>query len=96
MKLNQPFSSITLTGVTLISICSSAYAQNTIFVNPSAKESKTTVHTFQQARDAIRYIRQNDPAKRKTTFTVLVAPGTYQFTHTLELGPKEYNRRTSR
>lgn len=62
-----------------------------VHVNPATKESTTSFHTFQKARDAIRTIRQKDPGKRKETFTIIVAPGTYLFTQTFELGPKEFN-----
>jgi len=82
--------------LTFFILTASLQATNNIYISPSGKDGNVgkqdaPVATFKGARDTIRNIRQNDKAKRKESFTVIVAPGTYQFTETLELGTKEYN-----
>lgn len=76
--------------------CATLQADNTFHVSSTGKDANpgsedAPLATLKAARDAIRNVRQNDMAKRKQDFTVIVHPGSYRLTETLELGPKEYD-----
>lgn len=76
--------------------CSPSQAANIIHVSPDGSDnnsgaSHAPLATFEAARDTVRNFRQKRREKRTQAFTVLVQPGTYPLTRTLELGSKDHD-----
>ena len=77
-------------------LCSLSQAANIIHVSSAGSDRNSgapdaPLATFEAARDTIRNFRKKRKSKRTEAFTVLVQPGTYPLSRTLELGTTDYD-----